>query len=93
MKTDKHEIVFEMYFNEYKDKDMTLMNFGLNHMIFVNGNIDIELNDAFKLMEDDRKFDCIFMNHPFGMRIRQMKNEDSYINLFSNFIDCATNCI
>ena len=52
----------------------------------VNGNSDIELNDAFKLMEDDRKFDCIFMNHPFGMRIRQMKNEDSYINLFSNLI-------
>lgn len=42
MKTDKHEIVFEMYFNKYKDKDITLMNFGLNHMIFVNGNIDIE---------------------------------------------------
>lgn len=52
----------------------------------VNGSIDIELIDAFKLMEDDRKFDYIFMNHPFGMRIRQMKNEESYINLFSNLI-------
>lgn len=42
MKTDKHEIVFEMYFNKYKYNDMTLVNLGLNHMIFVNGNIDIE---------------------------------------------------
>ena len=42
MKTDKHEIVFEMYFNEYKDKDITLVNMGINQMILVNGDIDIE---------------------------------------------------
>lgn len=42
MKTDNWEIVFEMYFNSYKCKDITLRNIGLNHMIFVNGNIDIE---------------------------------------------------
>lgn len=47
MKTDKHEIVYEMYFNEYKDKDMfdmdiTLVNMGINQMILVNGDIDIE---------------------------------------------------
>lgn len=48
MKTDKHEIVYEMYFNEYIDKDMfcnniTLMRtMGINQMVFVNGDIDIE---------------------------------------------------
>lgn len=42
MKTDNREIVFEMYFNSYKYKDMTLINIGLNQMIFVNGYIDIE---------------------------------------------------
>lgn len=36
MKTDKHEIVYEMYFYE------PLSSMGLNQMILVNGDIDIE---------------------------------------------------
>ena len=36
MKTDKHEIVYEMYFNE------PLSYMGINQMILVNGDIDIE---------------------------------------------------
>ena len=42
MKTDKHEIIYGMYFNEYKDKDITLVSIGLGQMVLVNGNIDIE---------------------------------------------------
>lgn len=36
--------------------------------------IEVELKDAFDLIADERKFDYIFMNHPFGMRLHQLKD-------------------
>ena len=48
MKTYKHEIVFEMYFNKYIDKDMffgditSVMIMGINHNTLVNGDVDTE---------------------------------------------------
>lgn len=72
----------------YYGCDINAAAFGISKIraSLIDSNINIELMDAFKLLGDERKFDCIFMNHPFGMRTKQMRSGDNFIELFSNSI-------
>lgn len=79
--------------NRYYGCDINTDSYGISKIraSLVRENIEIELTDAFRLLDDDRRFDYIFINHPFGMRIHQLKDEYNMINLFSHLIPKMSN--
>ena len=50
----------------------------------LKGAFTIENKNVFLLAEHDKKFDKIFANYPFGMRIRDLGTGNEYIDKISN---------